>query len=132
MIDIDSFKKLNDNYGHSFGDEILKKVSKLVEKKVRANDIFARYGGDEFMIITPNTDLKSAYGLAERLRLLIEQKDFSHKENLTCSFGVGTYEKGDDVDALINKTDDALYQAKTRGRNVCCLFSEEEDTDEGS
>ena len=117
MYDIDHFKKANDNYGHDVGDKILIELTGLVRKAIRNIDILARWGGEEFMIITPNTNLNSTMKLAERLRKEISQHDFYKIENLTCSFGVTAYKEKDNIDSIIKRVDNALYEAKNSGRN---------------
>ena len=118
MYDIDHFKKINDNYGHDIGDEILIELTDLVRKSIRNIDILARWGGEEFMIITPNTDINSTKLLAERLRKEISEKDFYKVDKLTCSFGVTSFKEKDDIDSIIKRVDKALYKAKNGGRNM--------------
>lgn len=120
MIDIDYFKKFNDNYGHHVGDQILKKIVSIVEKRIREHDILARYGGDEFMIICPETGLKDAEKLAQRLNKAIDYYNCNEDNNLSCSFGVAEYREDDDLKSLIKRADQALYQAKENGRNRVC------------
>ena len=124
MIDLDSFKKINDSYGHPQGDEVLKEVSQIFRKICREVDIVARYGGEEFAIILPETDMEGAFVLADRIRMVIKNYAFGAKENvinLTASIGVASY-----PDIAISKTDiikhvdRALYKAKAEGRNKTC------------
>ncbi len=122
MLDIDHFKKLNDNYGHSYGDTVLKKLTKIISKAIRESDIFARYGGEEFLVILPTTDLKGGQNLAESIREEIENGDFSYKKintKVTISIGVSTLKNFDIKTAseLIENADKALYNAKNNGRN---------------
>mgnify|MGYP001053218748 CR=1 FL=1 len=124
MFDIDHFKKINDTYGHQLGDKILIELTDVVKKNIREVDIFARFGGEEFIILTPETDLDGAEVVAEKLRKEIEAFKFSHGDQLTCSFGVSMYKKGDQPDDLIKRVDDRLYMAKNRGRNQVCASSE--------
>ncbi len=124
MIDIDYFKNINDQYGHLVGDEILRSVSQLLKKGVRQGDIVSRYGGEEFLILLPMTDLSSAEILVERLRFAIEVQQCSiqgHDVSVTASFGIAQHELQDDADKTISRADKALYQAKTKGRN--CIVS---------
>ncbi|MGM0640924.1 MAG: GGDEF domain-containing protein [Thermotogota bacterium] len=114
MIDIDYFKDINDEHGHLEGDKILIKISNLIKSEIREIDLFARYGGDEFMILNPETKLKDAIKLAERLRKKIEKKIFVKKEKVTCSFGVTELKKDDDIDSLLKRVDDYLYKAKEK------------------
>jgi diguanylate cyclase (GGDEF)-like protein len=121
MIDIDYFKEFNDNYGHHVGDQILKKIVSIVEEKIRKHDILARYGGDEFMIICPETGLRDAENLAQRLNKAIDYYNCSEDNNLSCSFGVAEYQDDEDnLKSLIKRADQALYQAKENGRNRVC------------
>jgi len=127
MIDIDDFKQYNDKYGHLKGDKILKDIADIFRHKVRRTDIVARYGGEEFAIITPHTGKEGASVLAARLVNLVANKDFVLDDSLavkiTVSVGVATYK--DDAttkDELIQKADEALYQAKRMGKNRVCLF----------
>jgi len=117
MFDIDHFKKVNDNYGHDVGDRVLIEMTNIVNEKIRKTDIFARWGGEEFMILTPNTSLSFAIKLAERIRENIEQKKIEKVNQITCSFGVTKYKEKDDFDSFTKRVDDALYQAKENGRN---------------
>ncbi len=121
MIDIDHFKKFNDNYGHQLGDEVLKKVASIVRKSIRTHDLPARYGGEEFAVVLPETDLTGATTLAERIRRTIEAEHIEHNAQIikiTASFGVAVYpEHANQPDALIKSADMALYQSKEHGRN---------------
>ena len=124
MIDIDHFKKLNDVYGHQFGDRVLKAVAKAIEKTARDKiDIVARYGGEEFAAILPDTNKEGseASGIAERVRREIEKTVFEHEGNpvsLTVSIGIASFPKNSDsVGDLIFTADQALYRAKDAGRN---------------
>jgi diguanylate cyclase (GGDEF)-like protein len=118
FFDLDRFKEVNDEYGHLVGDEVLKRVTEIVEKANRNADIFARYGGEEFIILAPATDIAGARVHAERLRKDIEHHRFSEISHLTCSFGVAEYKPdADDVTSLFKRADTALYNAKKLGRN---------------
>ncbi|ADQ13943.1 GGDEF domain-containing protein [Halanaerobium hydrogeniformans] len=120
MYDIDCFKEINDNYGHQVGDEILIKVTKMIKDQIRKIDSLARYGGDEFMIINPETSLEKSYQLAERLRKEVSKIETEKVASISCSFGVVELEAEDDIDSLLKRADDALYQAKENGRNKVC------------
>lgn len=121
MVDIDYFKDFNDNFGHHVGDQILKKIVSLISNKIRNHDILARYGGDEFMIICPETEIEAAVILAERLNKTIDAYNYKSHNNLSCSFGVAAYIPDlDDKKSLIKRADQALYQAKEVGRNRVC------------
>jgi len=132
LIDIDFFKKVNDTYGHLFGDLVLRHWGGLILSVVRASDIVARYGGDEILVITPSTPPTAAYALAERIRQHIEMHKFilSNDPNLkyvqfTVSIGVASLTpEMDQVEKLIKEADQALYRAKAQGRN-CVVAGEE-------
>lgn len=117
MCDIDHFKQVNDNYGHNVGDDVLILFSKILLETVREVDIACRWGGEEFLVICPNTDKESAFFLAERLREFIAGADFDPVPSLTSSFGVATYKKNENHMGLVKRADDALYRAKQEGRD---------------
>lgn len=117
IFDIDHFKQVNDTYGHLAGDTVLKNLAGLVVSNLREIDVFARWGGEEFVIQTPETNPDGAIKLAEKLRSKIEKHDFSEPEKITTSFGVTTFKKGDNTVSLLNRADEALYRAKEGGRN---------------
>jgi len=118
MFDIDYFKRINDNYGHNIGDDILIEAVNISKEIIRESDSLARYGGDEFMIICPQTKAVEAENLAERLRKNICKFSFSNNINITCSFGVTEFKNNEeDLDSLIKRVDDALYIAKDQGKN---------------
>jgi diguanylate cyclase (GGDEF)-like protein len=122
LFDIDEFKKINDEHGHLVGSEILINISRLVQKKVRNTDIFARVGGDEFGVILPETNISKASLVAEKIRHSIEVSNTNVP--VTISIGLTNYcsEKGDwDNSVIFNKTDEALYAAKKNGRNQVCI-----------
>ncbi|EID0033219.1 diguanylate cyclase [Vibrio alginolyticus] len=122
LIDVDYFKQVNDTYGHVFGDTVLTGVAKVLEETVRENDIVARFGGEEFVVVMPNTDHKNALITAERLRSALSLHGFvtEQKEEVrvTCSFGVVTTEDNEmSFKSLCDQADKLLYQAKANGRN---------------
>lgn len=120
MLDIDHFKKINDTFGHSTGDAVLKEVSDVLKKSVRDIDTAARYGGEEFMIILPNTEKVQARFVAERMRQTIENHDFAGLESkISVSIGISGMPdaKVEDEDRLIRCADFAMYRAKRLGRN---------------
>ncbi len=120
LIDIDFFKQFNDTHGHLLGDEIIKAVAKTIAGQARESDIVARYGGEEFAVILPETDPASARRFAQRLRKTIEDTTVSG-HRITVSLGISAlHEKDRSVEALIEKTDQALYTAKQQGRNRVC------------
>ncbi len=119
LIDLDHFKKVNDIHGHIAGDTVLKQAVVLINQGMRGNDLLVRWGGDEFMVLTP-CSLSTAVAMAERIRAAIEDMDFNTHENpisLTISCGVAQLRKGDDIDSLTRRCDEALYAAKENGRN---------------
>jgi diguanylate cyclase (GGDEF)-like protein len=132
MIDIDHFKKVNDTYGHLCGDSVLKTIAGILKEKSRDINIVGRYGGEEFMIIGPISDHKTAFYMAERLRVLVENTEFSCEETgkkfrVTISAGVAVWNPRIKTGReLIKLSDDALYQAKKSGRNRVMLAEEGE------
>ena len=120
MFDIDHFKDINDTYGHDVGDVILKELTSLVSSHVRDVDVFARWGGEEFMIIS-QTNIYQSEMFAEKLRQIIEENNFTHVGSVQCSFGVTQYRKDDIVDTIVKRCDNMLYSAKESGRN--CVAS---------
>lgn len=116
-IDIDHFKRINDVFGHAAGDHVLKTLSGLVKNEIRGADTLFRIGGEEFLIISTETDSSGATRLAERLRSLIEKYPFGKIGGVTASFGVAEYESGDNTDTLFQRADKNLYEAKETGRN---------------
>ena len=126
MLDVDYFKKVNDTYGHYAGDCVLKKVSNIIKKEIREYDIACRYGGEEFFIILPQTGIKEASLVAQRLRKTIEDSKIDITDagvsgisyiNVTVSIGVCKYESSMTSFEFVKKADKALYEAKTTGRN---------------
>lgn len=117
MYDFDRFKKINDSFGHAEGDKVLVQSARLVRGDLRASDVVVRWGGEEFMVLAPQTDLARATALAEKLRGVIEAHHFSSEFSVTASFGVTEFVSQDDRDQLLKRVDDALYLAKDRGRN---------------
>jgi diguanylate cyclase len=120
LLDLDHFKKLNDTHGHQVGDEVLRQVAKVIKAEVREMDLPCRYGGEEFAVIFPSTDVASACNVAERIRLAIEEattvtegKTFK----VTCCIGLSQFITNDDVTRLIKRADEALYTSKRAGRN---------------
>jgi len=117
-IDLDHFKNVNDTLGHNTGDQVLKGFAGLLTELVRAEDIACRWGGEEFIILLPNTSLEAAGILAERIRATFENQSCSVASlSVTASFGVAQLSNGDDEDSLIRRVDNALYTAKREGRN---------------
>jgi len=120
LFDLDHFKVINDKHGHEVGDRVLKKVANKVRKLIRAEDIFGRYGGEEFIILLPNTKIDDALKASERIRKEIARiKIKGIKEHITASFGITQLLYTDSKKTLINRADQALYIAKRNGRNRC-------------
>lgn len=117
LLDIDHFKSINDKHGHSVGDEVLKEVVELIAQNIRGMDTLARWGGEEFVILLPTMDEEGAFNLAQRLKELIQTGEFSTKEPMTSSFGVGQLQKDESKTAFFERVDKAMYQAKQSGRN---------------
>ncbi len=117
MFDIDRFKTINDIHGHDTGDYVLKDISKIVSENLRENDIFVRWGGEEFLILAPETDIFHAKLLADKLRIIIREFHFSGVGNISSSFGVAQFDENDDTDSFIKRVDINLYKAKRSGRD---------------
>ncbi len=117
LIDIDHFKYINDQYGHNVGDNVLKEIAEELLINFRDTDAIGRWGGEEFLVLLPKTDLQSASEIAQKVRQSIEKRLFSKVGHQTASFGVATLHDYETLDALVNRADKALYQAKKDGRN---------------
>ncbi|BBB33500.1 signal transduction protein [Thermotomaculum hydrothermale] len=117
LFDIDDFKKINDTYGHLKGDDVLREIANIVLKSIRKTDVAARWGGEEFLIVCPETTLEQAKMIAEKLRREIECYDFSIPQKVTISAGVFQYSGEKSINDLLNKLDQKLYQAKKSGKN---------------
>jgi len=117
MLDLDKFKRLNDKFGHLFGDEVLREVSKIVSYNIKDTDKFGRYGGEEFLILLPNTILSEGIIIAERLRRKIEEMTWENDVVVTASMGVIRNMKADNLDTSLERVDNLLYKAKNNGRN---------------
>ena len=117
LLDIDKFKTINDTLGHLIGDTILSETAKQLQNSVRSCDLVGRWGGDEFVIICPETTADTALPLAERLCRDYAAHEFSAAKGLTASFGVASYHEGRQADDLLSSADGALYRAKRNGRN---------------
>ena len=117
LIDVDMFKRVNDDFGHPAGDAVLVRFADILTALIRETDMAGRWGGEEFIIICPESDMPVAAALAERLRKEIADNDFPPAGPLTASFGVAAYRLGDEVHSLIHRADKALYKAKKAGRN---------------
>ncbi|HAA26172.1 MAG TPA: diguanylate cyclase [Ruminiclostridium sp.] len=122
IIDFDDFKRINDNYGHLVGDMVIIEFVSLIKKNIRECDIFARWGGEEFILLLPNTNINQAVEFAERIRKSIENHDFYIAGKLTCSIGVAQMSPDDDETTLLKKVDNVLYAAKKAGKNKVVWF----------
>jgi len=125
MWDVDHFKKVNDTYGHDAGDRVLKLLAKVILNRVRKVDMFARIGGEEFVLLMPDTGVEQALDLNNQLRVNLENSGFHYKGSpcpITSSVGISAFEKNDTPERLLNKADEALYKSKREGRNRCTLY----------
>lgn len=123
VADIDHFKRINDKFGHSVGDGVLKLFANLLSNSVKGRDMVVRYGGEEFVVVLPETKLEDAVTLIEGIRVKMQAINLTVRKtgqtigNVTASFGIATFEPGDDQDTLFIRADSLLYQAKKGGRN---------------
>jgi diguanylate cyclase (GGDEF)-like protein/PAS domain S-box-containing protein len=117
LLDIDHFKRVNDTFGHQTGDAVLRGLTKLISGMVREQDVFARWGGEEFAILAPNCNAVEVRRFAEKLRRAVELHDFPEVGRVTCSFGVAEGCPGESAMSLIERVDTGLYHAKENGRN---------------
>jgi len=131
LIDADKFKRINDTFGHSVGDQVLKCIGQTLKKYIRSTDYVARYGGEEFVVIMPASDLKASAQLAKKIKTTINSLKFELRTqkkalNITCSFGIATFtESCSNTTDVFIAADKALYQAKENGRNTIVVSSEE-------
>ncbi|MBU1228526.1 MAG: diguanylate cyclase [Proteobacteria bacterium] len=117
LLDLDKFKSINDIYGHQAGDNVLIAISGLLTRTARETDVVGRWGGEEFLLVCPETDLQVVSALAERLRMELLTADFIQVGRVTASFGVAQFSQGDSMETLVRQADEALYRAKGGGRN---------------
>ncbi|MCL1471752.1 diguanylate cyclase [Argonema antarcticum] len=126
MLDLDHFKQINDIYGHAVGDEVLIAMTKVVQYCLREVDFWGRFGGEEFVVILPETNLDAAVDVAERIRQNLEKTAISvegEQVKITVSIGVSSYQLDDQkIDVVLQRADKALYEAKNQGRNRIALF----------
>lgn len=122
LLDVDDFKNINDEYGHLEGDKVLKQLSSLLQRNVRAGDIVARWGGEEFAIILPNTTIEGALAVVERIKYAVENYPFISK--VTISIGLASTRKKIEIDNFVKMADEVLYKAKEE-KNVIISFAEE-------
>lgn len=123
LFDIDNFKKVNDNFGHDYGDIVLKSIAKCVKETIRKTDVFARWGGEEFVLLLPATSYEDAILFTNKIRKKIAQLKYEKINQVTCSFGVVDYLHGDDEESMLKRVDKFLYQAKHFGKN-CVKYEE--------
>lgn len=132
LLDVDNFKVFNDNNGHLEGDRLLMQLAKLISSHARRSDISSRYGGEEFALLLPDTELEHAVKFAETIREKIAAHPFRHRERqpngcLTVSIGIASYPaRGEDKSELFQAADESLYEAKRQGRNRVCYAKEEQ------
>ncbi|MDO9632788.1 MAG: GGDEF domain-containing protein [Humidesulfovibrio sp.] len=117
MLDIDHFKNINDQFGHQAGDNVLIAIAGLLTRTARETDVAGRYGGEEFLLVCPETVVQVVAALAERLRAEFAATDFPLVGQVTSSFGVAEFAQGDSMKSLVERADQALYRAKNSGRN---------------
>ena len=117
LIDIDNFKSINDTYGHNKGDAVLKHLGNILQKNIRQLDILSRWGGEEFLILIPGSNLEHTQQLAEKLRLVISNEEFDKLNNITVSIGISTLKEDDTLIQIVERADNALYRAKQNGKN---------------
>jgi diguanylate cyclase (GGDEF)-like protein len=117
LIDVDTFKSVNDTFGHHVGDIVLKEIARLLRENVREPDYVGRWGGEEFLVINPETDREGSFALAEKLRSVISSHHFGEAGEKTISLGVATLHGDEREESLLQRADQALYRAKNGGRN---------------
>jgi len=117
LFDIDDFKRINDRFGHTMGDQVLVGITEVISAHIRDEDIFARWGGEEFVILFGSTDIERAIELAERLRRLVAINPYADAGNITISIGVAEYRQGESITEFVNRADAKMYEAKRAGKN---------------
>lgn len=128
LFDIDRFKSINDTLGHSEGDSVLQQVSHRVRQGIRGSDLVSRWGGEEFLVVLPETDLVRAEVAGEQVRELVAGGCYGSAGKVTVSIGVATYRKGDSLESLVKKADQAMYQAKSAGRNCVVVNAQDKSS----
>jgi len=124
MCDLDHFKHINDTFGHQAGDRVLRFISRSIARRLRDIDFFGRYGGEEFVVIMPDTTREQAFAVLEKIRATIAATSFNYKNEpmpITLSVGITQFEEGDRIETALARADTALYSAKKNGRNRCQL-----------
>jgi diguanylate cyclase (GGDEF)-like protein len=117
IFDVDDFKHINDKFGHNIGDRVLMMIAGITKDLLWQTDHVGRWGGEEFLVLLPQTDLTRALDIAEKLRQQIENAVYPHQSKVSCSFGVAQYHEGIDINSFVNQADSALYRAKNSGKN---------------
>ncbi len=133
ICDLDHFKNINDTYGHQAGDKVLKLISKLIFTRLRKVDFISRYGGEEFVVLMPETPPQQAFTVLDKIRAVVGKTPFKFKGSpvqITLSFGLASFAAEDSVESVFERADKALYKAKDKGRNQC-VIAEEDHTKEG-
>ncbi|WP_415891742.1 diguanylate cyclase [Neptuniibacter sp. PT8_73] len=123
MFDLDHFKLVNDTYGHQVGDQVLIEIAKIVQRHIRSYDFFARWGGEEFMVLLPRSDLDAVSHVAETLRKTVDQHHFETVKRVSISLGATSWYYNDDMDSFIERADKALYESKYAGRNRVTILA---------
>ncbi|SCZ78621.1 diguanylate cyclase [Acidaminobacter hydrogenoformans] len=126
IYDLDFFKKINDQWGHGFGDEVLKRMASEVMKSIRATDLFARWGGEEFVVLMPGTDQRHAVMAAEKLRQRLGRVLHPTIGRVTASFGVAEHRYGEQLENWFTRADRAMYRSKSQGRNLVSEWQDQE------
>lgn len=117
IADIDFFKKINDRYGHIAGDDILFDFATLLKENIRLTDMVFRYGGEEFVVLLPNTTSQETKELTRQLRVIVNNHTFKNPHSITCSYGISQYKPNDTKETFFKRADDALYYVKNNGRD---------------
>ena len=120
MLDIDLFKQINDAHGHLIGDQVLRRFGKAILENTRLTDACGRWGGEEFIVICPETDMAGALQLANTIQVALSEIEFPNQVEVTVSIGIATAQENDNQDSLISRADTFMYQAKQSGRNTVC------------
>lgn len=123
IFDLDHFKKINDQYGHDIGDDVLIKVTSHISERLRASDQFYRFGGEEFVIIPGQSNQNESFILAESVRKLVEKIEYEHSFKTTISIGIANFIKDDTPSSWLKRADDALYRSKENGRNQTTIYT---------